>query len=129
MRKYKVGYRGREIEAMIQERDDSSITVQLNGELHRVWIAPQFSELRERGAAAGFGAADEVRAPISGILSKISCAVGDSVKVGDTLAVLEAMKMENKLCSPGNGVVKEVFKKVGEEVRESDLLISLELAT
>jgi biotin carboxyl carrier protein len=48
---------------------------------------------------------------------------GDTVKVGDPLLILEAMKMENMLKSPGDGVVKSVKVKKGDTVEKNQVLI------
>ena len=70
-----------------------------------------------------------VRAPISGVFYQASApgenpfvTVGDSVQKGDTLCILEAMKMMNEVKSDRNGIIKEVLVKDGDSVNESDVL-------
>ncbi|NGZ89004.1 acetyl-CoA carboxylase biotin carboxyl carrier protein subunit [Psychroflexus maritimus] len=68
----------------------------------------------------------EIKAPMPGLILDIPVAEGDTVKVGDTLIVLEAMKMENALSSPMDGVVKAIHVKSSDSVAKSELLIELE---
>ncbi|MBU4561121.1 biotin/lipoyl-binding protein [bacterium] len=56
-------------------------------------------------------------APITGIIIDIKKRVGNRVKAGDTLLILEAMKMENEIVTPGPGVVKEIKIKKGQRVK------------
>ena len=56
---------------------------------------------------------------------KVECKVGDSVKAGDVLVVLEAMKMEIEVSAPVDGTVKAVSATVGSTVNTDDLLVTL----
>ena len=64
--------------------------------------------------------------PMQGMVFSIKCKVGDTVKVGDVLLVLEAMKMESDIPSPQDGVVKEIYVSAGQHVRRGDPLLSIE---
>ena len=68
----------------------------------------------------------ELRAPMPGKALKIEVAPGDSVSRGDTLLVLEAMKMENLIKAAGDGVVKRVIIKAGDSVERGEQLIEFE---
>ncbi len=67
-----------------------------------------------------------VKAPLSGKIVSLKCKVGDRVKSGDVLLVFEAMKMENDIFSPINGVVREVFVSEGDTVSKGDPLMRIE---
>jgi glutaconyl-CoA/methylmalonyl-CoA decarboxylase subunit gamma len=67
----------------------------------------------------------KIVAPIPGIILSIDVKVGDTIKVGDRLLVLEAMKMENNITSEQSGVVSAVNVKVGQQVLQSELMIEL----
>ena len=56
-------------------------------------------------------------APITGVIIEIKKRVGNRVRAGDTLLILEAMKMENEIVTPGPGVVKEIKIKKGQRVK------------
>jgi biotin carboxyl carrier protein len=60
-----------------------------------------------------------------GKVVKISCKVGDQVKAGQALLVIEAMKMENELRSPGAGKVAEIAVREGQTVEGGQLLVGL----
>ncbi|MEG1875892.1 MAG: biotin/lipoyl-containing protein, partial [Angelakisella sp.] len=64
-------------------------------------------------------------APMPGTILKSSVAVGDAVKSGDVLVVLEAMKMENDIVAPANGNVVQVIVTKGSKVNTDDVLVVL----
>ncbi|WP_200762542.1 sodium-extruding oxaloacetate decarboxylase subunit alpha [Nitrosophilus alvini] len=64
-----------------------------------------------------------VTAPMPGNLTKLNVKVGDSVKKGDTIAIVEAMKMENEVHAPVDGVVEEIYAKEGMQVNPDDALM------
>lgn len=69
-------------------------------------------------------AASAVKSPLPGTIMGFKVNVGDTVKNGDTVCILEAMKMENDIHSTREGVVKEILVKVGDAVPEgADIMI------
>ena len=66
---------------------------------------------------------EKVTAPLPGSVWKLKTAVGNSVKAGDVLLILEAMKMENEIQSPVDGVISEVSVKEGASVDTGQLLV------
>jgi acetyl-CoA carboxylase biotin carboxyl carrier protein len=68
----------------------------------------------------------DIEAHITGNVWKIEVAVGDSVEEGDTVAILESMKMEIPVESEDDGTVKEILCEEGQAVSEGDVLIVLE---
>jgi len=67
-----------------------------------------------------------VEAHITGTVWKIECAVGDTIEEGDTVAILESMKMEMPVEAEDEGVVKEILCAEGQAVSEGDVLVVLE---
>lgn len=67
-----------------------------------------------------------LRSPLPGTIIDITCNVGDSVKKGQKLMVLEAMKMENSINSEKDGVVKEINVNIGDSVLEGADLVVVE---
>jgi len=63
-----------------------------------------------------------LKAPMPGMIVRYSKAVGDAVKKGDTVVILEAMKMENALQSPADGTVKAINYSSGDSVAKNDVL-------
>ena len=83
---------------------------------------------RERALIGSLKSAHEtgeirVRAPMPGLVLKIVKAVGEKVERGETVAILEAMKMENDLATPHGGTVKEVLVSTGQTVNQGDVLV------
>ena len=68
----------------------------------------------------------EVEAHITGTVWKIECAVGDQVEEGDTVVILESMKMEMPVEAEDAGLVKEILCEEGQAVNEGDTLVVLE---
>ena len=68
----------------------------------------------------------EVEAHITGIVWKIECQVGQSVEEGDTLVILESMKMEMPVEAEDDGTVKQIVCEEGQSVSEGDTLVVLE---
>jgi biotin carboxyl carrier protein len=71
-------------------------------------------------AVSGNGA---VKAPIPGIILEVKVAVDDTVTAGQTVVIMEAMKMENNISSPVDGKVKEVRVAEGSTVADGDMLM------
>ena len=67
-----------------------------------------------------------LRSPLPGTILEITCKVGDSVKKGQKLLVLEAMKMENSINADRDGVIKEIKVNKGDSVLEGADLVVIE---
>lgn len=67
-----------------------------------------------------------VKAPIPGKIIEINIQEGEEMKAGDTLMVLEAMKMENRIQMPRDGIVKKIFIKPGNQVKANEILVEIE---
>jgi acetyl-CoA carboxylase biotin carboxyl carrier protein len=68
----------------------------------------------------------DVEAHITGTVWKVDCEIGQSVTEGDTLVILESMKMEMPVEAEDDGVVKEIVCAEGQSVSEGDTLVVLE---
>ena len=75
-----------------------------------------------KGAA---GAGTPVKAPLPGVVTKVLVANGQSVKKGDTVVVLEAMKMENNITAECDGTVSGVCCAAGDSVMEGTTLVTI----
>lgn len=76
-------------------------------------------------APVASGAGSKVCAPLPGVILSINVAVGDSVKAGDKVAVLEAMKMENDIEAEVSGTVTAIHVQKGDSVLEGTAIVSI----
>ncbi|WP_109097463.1 acetyl-CoA carboxylase biotin carboxyl carrier protein subunit [Aquimarina sp. AU58] len=100
-------------------------TVKVNNNSYQVDIT---NELDTRIAAMGFsiGSSKQVnaiKAPMPGLLLDVQVEIGQEVKEDDPLLILEAMKMENIILSPRDGVIKSISATTGDAVDKGQLLI------
>jgi len=71
-------------------------------------------------------AQERIEVPITGKVISVNIKAGDSVKEGDTLCILESMKMENPVMTPVSGTVTEVAIAEGQVVKTGDLIATIE---
>ena len=109
--------------------DNHHVTVTKGAMRERLQILPAHigdylahMPLSDEGAGA-----DEVVAPMPGLLTRLLVQEGDIVKKGQNVAVIEAMKMENMLVAEANGTVKAIIAKVGGNLNVEDLILTLSL--
>jgi 3-methylcrotonyl-CoA carboxylase alpha subunit len=110
-----------------------TLTVYAHGERYAVFAESGSALVSEHDPIvhAGDGAAEGGRltAPMPGKVVSYLAAAGDTVKRGQALAVMEAMKMEHTLSAPHDGVVQELLYAVGDQVAEGGELLRLVKAT
>ena len=115
---------------------ERATTIEVNGKRFdvKMWV-PEFasgpvkkSNKPTRGSGGSGGAANsgEVAAPMQGTIVKVTVEVGQEVAVGDSVVVLEAMKMENQITAEKAGKVTKVNVKVGDKVGSGDILVVIE---
>ena len=75
--------------------------------------------------SASSAGANAIKAPMPGNIIKVNVKAGDSVKKGDVLCVLEAMKMENDIMAPADGTVATVEVSAGQSVQTDAVLVTL----
>ena len=92
----------------------------------RVDVAVRHLAQAEAGAMGSGGG--EITPPMPGRIVEILVAEGDTVEAGETLLVLEAMKMQNDIQAPGPATVKEILVAEGDAVEASDVMIVLDAA-
>lgn len=99
--------------------------IKVNGNIYAVTAKDQFDILLDKLGMSNLNSAkiSEVKAPMPGLVLKVFVKEGDEVKKGDNLFILEAMKMENIIKSPGDVVVKSVKTKPGDKVEKGQVLI------
>ena len=143
MKAYKYKIDGKEYSVEICNVENNMADVSVNGETFKVEIETETInemktshvnstakkenvENRVSEASSIINEANAVKAPLPGVITDIKVNVGDTVKVGDTVIVLEAMKMANNLEAEKNGKVTAICVKVGESVMEDTPLVVIE---
>ncbi|MBT8317624.1 MAG: acetyl-CoA carboxylase biotin carboxyl carrier protein subunit [Lutibacter sp.] len=103
-------------------------TLRVNSNNYTVKISNELDTLiKEMGFSLGSAKiANDIKAPMPGLILSINVKVGQQVKEGESLLILEAMKMENSIGSPKDGIVKSIQVKNGKTVEKGTLLIELE---
>lgn len=99
--------------------------LKVNGNRYTFSARDRFDELLEKMGMTGAALhkVNDLKAPMPGLVLKVLVKPGQEVNKGDSLLVLEAMKMENIIKSPGDGIVQEVSVKSGESVEKNEVLI------
>ena len=87
--------------------------------------APAAAAAPAAPAAPASAGAVEVKAPMPGNILDVKVAAGASVKAGDVLVILEAMKMENEIVAPQDGTVASINVHKGDTVNSGDTLVSM----
>ncbi|HET9488045.1 MAG TPA: acetyl-CoA carboxylase biotin carboxyl carrier protein subunit, partial [Chryseosolibacter sp.] len=116
------GYRAEVVEVDAGAR---RFVIKINGRQYPVILKDKFDLLLEKmGMNMNPGArVNHVRAPMPGLIIDLKVKDGDVVKAGDTLLILEAMKMENIIKAPGDATVKSVNVGMGDGVEKNQVLI------
>jgi biotin carboxyl carrier protein len=96
--------------------------VTVNGQ---TFVLTKTSGTAKRGGHAHH-AAGELTAPMPGLVRAVQVAEGDAVEKGQTLVILEAMKMELKVAAPRAGKVKSLQVKPGQTVERDQILVEIE---
>jgi biotin carboxyl carrier protein len=100
--------------------------IQIDGRIYQVQISDAVDQqiLKMNLKSKKSNQLKELRAPMPGLVRQVNVQVGDQVDEGNSLFILEAMKMENILKSPVNGTVSDLFVKPGESVEKNQILLS-----
>jgi len=106
---------------------EGTCVVDVMGEAYEVLVEEQTRWIiRTKGGAAGAAHGQTVRAPLPGKITHVAVRPGDHVQAGDTLVVIEAMKMENEFKAAAAGAIAEVRVSVGQAVNPGDVMVVLE---
>jgi biotin carboxyl carrier protein len=143
MKKFKFTINGNQYDAEIASIDENNAEVIVNGVKYNVEmqlsaaisktpklvrsvsvpstdVHPSVAKTRNPAAPKGGG---NIQSPLPGTILDVLVKVGDTVKIGQRLLVLEAMKMENNIEADKAGTVLSIMKQKGDSVMEGDILI------
>lgn len=108
--------------------EEKTMLVRVNGNDYELSIRDKYDLLMQQlgiNTKAG-NTVQTIKAPMPGLIIQIAVQAGSEVKKGDTLLILEAMKMENVIKSPRDGKIKTVKAEVRSAVEKNQLLIEFE---
>ncbi|TVQ36644.1 MAG: acetyl-CoA carboxylase biotin carboxyl carrier protein subunit [Spirochaetaceae bacterium] len=149
-KRIRMKYEGQEF-SVTAERSGDTIVIERDGRTYSVQIVPDES-VPKRTRAAGAGPAGSaaarsasgagtaasapaaavtagsgtVVAPMTGTIKEVMVAVGDSVSEGDTVMMMEAMKMDMEIAAHSAGTVKQIMCASGDSVKENQALLTVE---
>ena len=141
MKEFKYTIDGKEYKVAIAEIDENNVAdITVNGESYKVQLEkeevaekkkvvlgqPTEAAADDAAPAANVNTANAVKAPLTGTIIEICVEVGQEVKAGDTLVVLEAMKMSNNIEAEKDGKVTAICVKPGQAVLEEEVLVVVE---
>lgn len=113
------------IQVVKAEYAEKKLVVKVNGKKYSLDVKDKYDELLHNLGLDAIASkkVNDIKAPMPGMVLNILVGEGQQVKKGDSLLVLEAMKMENILKSPADGIVKKVVATKGTAVEKNQLLI------
>ena len=118
-------YRVRLVKADYEEK---TLTVRINNHDYRLLVKDRFDLLLSKLGMSDLAAAkvNDIKAPMPGLVLEILVEPGQQLHKGDQVLILEAMKMENVLKSPGEGTIKAIKVEQGDAVEKNQVLVELE---
>lgn len=143
MKEYKYKINGNAYKVIVGDIEENQVKVEVNGTSYTVELeqkaapkvkpvvrqeattpaAPPAAKISRPKPAAGTGG---IKSPLPGVILEVKVKEGEAVKRGQTLLVLEAMKMENDIKADRDGVVKSIPVSKGESILEGTDLIIIE---
>jgi len=110
------------------DRDNRTVSILLNGKPIQLNVNTRLDELIERMGCSDSTSRKiaELKAPMPGLVLSVIAEEGQTIRKGEAILVLEAMKMENIIKSPGNGTVRRIFVDKGKPVEKNQLLVELD---
>ncbi|RNC65024.1 biotin/lipoyl-containing protein [Proteiniphilum sp. X52] len=147
MKEFNYKINGAPYRVVVTKSDSELVELEVNGTPYTVELAPKSKKpkpvvQRQPTSAAGptpqststplvtkpagSTGKNTIQSPLPGVILDIHCKIGDTVKKGQTLMILEAMKMENNILANGNGKVTEILIQKGDSVLEGTDLVVIE---
>ncbi len=113
-------------EVIVEEHEDN-YQVMITGDLYEVAVTDEREQRLARATGGLVSAAGEIaiKSPMPGLIVDVPVAVGEEVTAGQTVVVLESMKMQNELKSPRDGVIDRITVKPGQNVEQNKLLVAI----
>ncbi|OIN55965.1 acetyl-CoA carboxylase biotin carboxyl carrier protein subunit [Arsenicibacter rosenii] len=112
-------------EVLSVDTAEKTISLKINQTIHQVAVKDRFDMLLEQMgmSSAAKSKLNDLKAPMPGLIVSVNVQPGDVVAKGDSVLILEAMKMENNIKSPGEGTIKSIRVAKGDRVEKNQVLI------
>jgi glutaconyl-CoA/methylmalonyl-CoA decarboxylase subunit gamma len=141
MKRFKFAIRGNDYDVEVRDMEDNIAEVEVNGTVYQVEIkvdkpiikTPKLirsvttpnNNAGQKTNVPSQNVGISIKSPLPGIILEIKRRVGDTVKVGETILVMEAMKMENDIKADIDGVIKAIKVNINDTVLEGEVLVEL----
>jgi biotin carboxyl carrier protein len=144
MNTYKFKIYGHEFETKVVRREEDEVVISVNGQEYKAYLQPRISksmakatakivrpsvipgeDTRKTAAPGEAKGAGVVKAPLPGLILKVTVKAGDTVKSGDTVCIMEAMKMQNNIAATTSGMVSAISVTEGQSVLEGQEIITI----
>lgn len=119
---YSIISNNKSVELVIED-EGGTVSVQMGGRLYETQVLDERALLLAQRRGGLSSSSGEVTAPMPGLIVAIQVNEGDTVTKGQTVVILESMKMQNELKASIDGVVTSVSTTAGKSVDKNDLLI------
>ena len=118
-------HNGNSYSIKVIEKNKHNLLIEINNKKYSIKLKNDLEDLLVKMGMDNFSenTMNEVKAPMPGMVLKILINIGDEVKKGDNLIVLEAMKMENIIKATGDGIVKSINVRQADKVEKNQVLI------
>lgn len=122
------GSRSFHAEVLETDYDRKLFVIKINGNVYKLHLQDVYDQLVNRLGltAKTVHRIKDIKAPMPGLVRRVDVSVGQEIKEGDAILILEAMKMENILKSPGEGRVSKIFVSDGSPVEKGQVLVEVE---
>ncbi|MCH4896118.1 acetyl-CoA carboxylase biotin carboxyl carrier protein subunit [Marinilabiliaceae bacterium JC040] len=140
MKKFSFKINGQSFDVNVQDFEGKTTVVSVNGTDYEVELDQEVQQpktpklvrkavvnkpgegtIKKTASSGGY----KIKAPLPGSIFKLNCAVGDTIKEGQCLLIMEAMKMENNVLSDKAGTISAIKVNVGDTVLQDDVLIEI----
>lgn len=113
------------VEVVSFDKTSKAAQIRVNNNIYSITAKDQFDLLLDKMGLTGLASAkiSELKAPMPGLVLKVFVEEGAAIQKGDSLFILEAMKMENIIKSPVDTVVKSIKIKPGDKVEKGQILL------
>lgn len=139
MKKFEFTIKGNKYNVHLKEFEDNNAQIEVNGTVYTVEVHQEIKKTKTpklvrkvvatlpgEGQIKQKASGMKVEAPLPGNIFKLLVNVGDQISKGETLLIMEAMKMENDIKAEKDGIIKAIKCNVGDTVLQGDILIEME---